>query len=266
MSFGNIIGTTSQITNIETFLNNKTVALVSPKTSPGISGFIFDIPQTENVTLSAEMTDNYTESNSFINDHRIIKPKKITLTGLIGELVVRKDFLDKILETLQSGLTTVDAYLGDYTNGMTQNIQIYLSLSLSAVSRINNTIDRAKNIIQGFNGQGQYLNQQQRAYANLEALFLSETVLTVQTPWKYYDNMMIETIEFSQDEDTEFMSSISVTLKEMRFAQVGITSYKNNLNANRNELQSKGTDDTGKIRGSRNSFLFDATTAVTGGF
>lgn len=266
MSFGNIIGATSQVTNIETFLNNKTVALVSPKTSPGISGFIFDIPKKETVTLSSEITDNFTEDNSFINDHRIKKPAKINLTGLIGELVVKKEFLDLILETLQSNLITVDAYLGDYTNGMTQNIQSVFSTSLNAVSRATQIANRAKNIVEGFNGEGQYRNLQQRAFSNLKALFESDTVLTVQTPWEYYDNMLIETLEFTQDEETEFMTDISVTLKEVRFAQVGVISYKDDLNASRNELQSKAVNDTGKIKGNRNSFLFDATTALSGGF
>jgi hypothetical protein len=265
MSFGNITGSISQITNIETFLNNKNTALVSPKTSPGISGFVFDIPESETVSLTSDITDNYTESNSFLNDHRIIKPIRITLNGFIGELVVKQEILDLIIETLQSGLTTLNAYLGDFTNGMQQNIQTVVNISTSAVSRVNQLVNRVQNIVEGFNGEGPYQNKQQRAYYNLEALFKSETVLTVQTPWRYYDNMLIETLEFTQDE-SEFSSSISVTLKEMRFAEIGVISYKNNLDANRNELQSKETEDTGKIRGNRNSFLFDATTAVTGGF
>lgn len=266
MSFGTVVGITSQFTNIDTFLNNKTRAILSPKTSPGISGFVFDIPQTETITLSSDITDNFTEDNSFINDHRIIKPTKISLTGLVGELVIKSGFQDLILETLQSSLTTIDAYAGQYTNGMTQTIQEIFSTGVNAVSRATQLANRAKNIILGFDGEGQYNNLQQRAFNNLRSLFQSNTILTVQTPWEYYDNMLIETVEFTQNEETEFETEISVTLKEIRFAQVGVISYKDNLEASRNELQSKETVDTGKIQGSRNSFLFDASTALSGGF
>lgn len=266
MSFNKIITTNSQITNVESFLNNKTMALVSPKTSPGICGFVFDISEKEQIDLVADITDNYTEDNSFINDHRVKKPIKVTLSGFIGELVIKQEFFNLVLESLQSALTTVDAYLGSFTDGVTQTIQTIFSTTVSAISRTTQTIDRVKNIVSGFNGEGQYENLQQRAYSNLEALYNSETVLTVQTPWRYFDSMMIENIQFVQGEESEYISDISVTLKEIRFAQIGITNYENNLNANRNELQSKSKVNTGKIQGSRNSFLFDGASAAGGKF
>jgi len=265
MSFSNIVTTNSQITNIETFLNNKNVALVSPKTSPGISGFIFDIPQKDHVSLSADITDNYTEDNSFINDHRVIKPVTINLSGLIGELVVKAEFLDMLLETLQSALTTVSAFLGNYTDGMDQKIQEIFSTTRLAVSQTTQSINRVKNIVEGFDGEGPFENLQQKAFNNLEALFRSETVLTVQTPWKYYDSVMIESLEFMQEESESF-SDISVVLKEMRFAKIGVTTYQGNLNANRNELQSKETKDTGRVKGVRNSLIYDATDVAGGKF
>lgn len=266
MAFNEIVNLTSQLSNIETFLNNKNAALVSPKTSPGIAGFVFDIPQQERIVLEADITDNFTENNSFIQDHRVIKPVKITLTGLIGELVIKKDIVDLIFATIQSSLTTVNAYLGNYTAGVGQILQNIFSVTVSATSRTTQIVNRIKNIVEGFDGEGQYRNLQQRAFSNLQALFLSKTVLTVQTPWNYYDSMMIERFEFSQDEETELLSSISVTLKEIRFAEVGITSFQDNIEANRNDMQEKGTNDTGQIKGVRNSFLFDGITAIAGGF
>lgn len=269
MAFGEIsqfVNANDRITNIDTFLNNKTSALVSPKTSPGISGWVFDIPEKETVKLEADITDHYAEDNSFVNDHRVLKPIEISLSGLIGELVVKEDFFQLILETLTSTLSTVDVYLGKYTNGTTQILQNKLSESITSISRSTQLADRIKNVVQGFDGEGQYQNLQQRAYSNLEALFKSETVLTVQTPWKYFDSMMIRSLEFTQEEDSEYISNISITLKEVRFAQIGVIDYSDNLEAIRNELQSKETNDSGKIKGTRNSFLFDATSAVSGGF
>ena len=66
-NYNKAINVNSQVTNIETYLNSKTRALVSRNIySPGISGWVFDIPQNETVELSADITDNYTENNYYL--------------------------------------------------------------------------------------------------------------------------------------------------------------------------------------------------------
>lgn len=266
MAFAEIVNLSSQVTNIEEYLNNKTTALVSPKTSPGISGFVFDIPLSESITLASEITDNFTESNSFIQDQRIKKPIQITLTGLIGELVIKKELADLILQTIQNKLSTVDAYLGDYTDGVTQIIQTVVSQATARISQLTQIANRIKNIVEGFDGEGQYRNLQQRAYSNLNALFQADTLVSVQTPWQYFDQMHLETVEFSQDEETETITNISVTLKEARFAEVTFTSFERQITAPRNQIQKETTKSTGKVRGERNSLLFDISSAVKGAF
>ena len=74
-------------TNTRELIDNAASSLLSPKAAEGIKGWVFDIPIRESLDLSADITDHFVESGSFISDHIVIKPVRIALTGLIGELV-----------------------------------------------------------------------------------------------------------------------------------------------------------------------------------
>ena len=76
-----------RIGNAQDYVDSKAKALVAPKSSRGIGGWEFDIPESEQINLSAEITDNVVESGSFISDHVINKPIRLVLSGYKGELV-----------------------------------------------------------------------------------------------------------------------------------------------------------------------------------
>ena len=245
------------------FIDSSANVLLMPKTAKGISGFLFDIPETESINLSSEITDHYTENNSYINDHEIRKPITITLSGFVGELsYTPPQGLEGALQELNNKLETVDAYLGDLTPGFVQDIQKATSLAQSAVSTINQTLDRLQNVV-GFLGGGIVQEtMQQKAFNNLCALWKSSTLVTVQTPWKYFDNMRITDIGFSQDVETDQISNITVSLKQLRFSNIETTEYSGDINAPRVDLQKTLTEDIGKIQGTKTSFLFQATGAL----
>jgi len=247
MAFTALSTLDSSIADVAGYVNSKAMALVRPQTSPGIEGFVFDIPETETVMLESEITDNFTESNEFINDHRIIKPVKIELTGLIGELIITQEQVDAVFRELSTGLTVIDAYLGSFTNGMTQNIARGLSTASRAQRRVRQVVDRVKNITAALKDEGDVRTRQQQAFSDLEGMFKSNSILTVQTPWKYYDNMMIETIEFRQDSITQEITNVLVTLKEVRFAKIGVEDLSDlTPEENRYQLQSEGGKNLGE--------------------
>ncbi len=247
MSFNAIKPINNAITDVASYLDNKAAAIVRPKTSPGISGFVFDIPQTESVEYTSEITDNYTEDNSFLHDHRVIKPVIIELTGLIGELVISQDTLDEILQTLKTGLFQLDAFTGGYTSGMTQSITRGISKAEQQKAKIQQVVDRTKNIVKTF--KGDFRTKQEEAHDNLKALFSNSTILTVQTPWAYFDNMLIETLTFEQDEITDEITNISATLKEVRFAKIGIEDFSQFTEADRQAIQKQVKEPVGKAGG-----------------
>lgn len=251
MSFSTIAQkSNSGITNARNFLDDKANTILRPKAADGISGFIFDVPDSESVTLTSEITDHWTEDNSFLNDHIVRKPIMITLSGLIGELVFRKpDGVAGTVQELNNRLESVEAYAGDFTPGAVQTAQRAVQQAQSAISAINQTLDKVQNVVGFFEGEGQEETFQQKAFNNLYALWKSAEFVTVQTPWRYFDDMIIQSITFAQDAETETVSDIQVTLKQIRVAQVQITSYDENIFPVREELQAGEEEDQGIIRG-----------------
>lgn len=65
-------------------------AIVRPKNPPdGVAGFVFNIPQEEEMNLRSEITDHFVEDNTAINDEIALKPEEFTLRGIVAEVSVR---------------------------------------------------------------------------------------------------------------------------------------------------------------------------------
>ena len=260
MSFSTIAQQTNQgLSTGRQYLDERANALLSPKTARGISGFVFQIPDTEEITLTSDVTDHFTENNSFINDHVVNKPIQVTLTGSIGELFFeRPRGLAGAAQAIQNRLETVEAYLGDRTPGFVQDAQAIIGQAQTAISAINQTLDRVQNVVGLFEGEGPEETLQQLAYQELFALYRLRSIVTVQTPWTYYDSMIITSISFRQNVDSEEITDISVSLKEFRVAQIQTVAYDDDLFPPRSDLQETSAEDQGTIRGiERNSsFLF----------
>ena len=247
--------------NSQDYLDTRTDTILQPKTAEGISGFLFDIPDGENINLNSEITDHFTENNSFINDHIVRKPITITLNGFIGELVAKPPegvFGDA--QEIANRLTVIDGYIGEYTAGGAQIVQRAVQTVQSVVSGINQLADKAQNLIDLFDGETAEETKQQKAYRDLYALWKSATFVTVQTPWEYFGNMVIQNIAFRQNADSKSITDISVTLKELRIAEIQTVDYDQNQFPPRVQVQEGEEEDQGIIRGQDEdvSFLFTA--------
>lgn len=255
-----------QIENGKGYLDNlATKYVVRPKTAKGIAGFVFDYEGETRLRQEAESTDHFAEDNSAIQDHIAQKPVRLTLRGFVAELAqTPTNGLLGALNVIQNKLTVVPAYLGHYTPQALNVVQGALTQAQSVVNQVNQGLARAKNIV-GLLGKGAPgKTKQELAYAQLAALGFPDPnatvsgqgpvnntphIFVVSTPFKVFDNMMLETLDMVQDETTKFWSDITVTLKQMRFAQ---TSSIPNLLSNfsgRASQQAQPQTDKGKTPG-----------------
>jgi hypothetical protein len=264
MSIGNVTQSISNIaSNAQSYLNNNVNTFVSPKNAKGLCGWVFDVEKETNIKLQSDVTDNYTESGSYINDHIVNKPIEITLTGYIGELVyVRPDpySVRGLQRQLQNKLTTVSAYLGKYTPQAYQQIQDVVNTADYIESSINQKLSMIQNINSFFQGEVFQETKQKKAYRELYAYWIGhngEKLLTVQTPFDFYENMVITSLSFTQGEDSVSYSDISITLKQLRFAELGITTY-NGENFVNTDVQKGKTADNGNTTTDPRSFYKQA--------
>jgi len=261
MSFASIAqSANSGISDARSYLDNKANTLLRPKAVKGIAGFLFDVSDSDTINLDWDITDHFTESNSFLNDHKVKKPIIITLSGFIGELVFRSpQGVEGAIQEISNRLEVVDAYLGDATPGAVQEVQRVVQQAQSAVSAINQTLDKAQNIIGFFEGEGPEESAQQKAFRELSALG-DEVILSVQTPWEFYDDMTIQAVSVTQAGNTNEITDISVTLKQIRVSETKTTDFDQDQFPIREQVQSGPEEDQGNIRGQEenSSLLFRA--------
>ena len=248
------------ISDSRSYLDDKANALLGIKSAQGISGFLFDIPDQDSIQIDWDITDHFTENNSFLNDHKVKRPIIITLTGFIGELVYRKaQGVEGALQSISNRLETVEAYLGDSTPGEVQQAQRAVQQAQSTVSAINQTLDKVQNVIGFFDGDDPQPTAQEKAFNQLSALG-DQIILTVQTPWQFFDDMTIQSLGFTQDGVTNEITDISVTLKQIRIAETKTVNFDKNQFPVRENVQSGPDEDQGNIRGQEenSSLLFKA--------
>ena len=229
--------------------------ILKPTNAKGIAGFVFDYEGETTVNLQAEITDHYSEQNTFTNDHAALKPARIVLRGYVAELALTPaNGVLGALATLQAKLTTLPAILGKYTPAIIPKIAILTSKATNVVNTIDTDISRAQNLVGLFVGSQVAPTKQEKAYQQLYSLWSTNQVFTLATPFTYFQSVMIESITMTQDETTKEWSEISVTVKEVRFidnpSDVGMgTTLSDQANAARSVFQSQGPTNNGKIQG-----------------
>lgn len=242
--------------------------ILKPANAKGLAGFVFDYEGDTTVHQASEITDHYSEQNTFSNDHVAQKPARIVLRGYVAELAVNpSNGVLGVLATLQGKLTTLPSLLGKYTPAVIPKIANLTTQATNYVNRIDSYIGRAQNIVGLLVGSAVASTKQEKAYQQLYALWANNTVFTLTTPFTYFRSVMIESMTFTQDETTKQWSEISVTVKEVRFAGTavqgpGLSPQLAAQNAmGRSQFQIQNPINNGKVQGTVTS-----VSKVFGGF
>lgn len=227
---GQVILNGNVISNVQSYVNAVASGYVlQPKGMTGIAGFIFDYEGDDEISLESEITDHYAENNSSVQDHIALKPYRVTLRGFVSELTLPASNAGLFgpLNTLQSTIGSVPAYLGKYTPQALQTLTHTASGAVASVQNYANEtaqyLNQAQNIVSLFGLNSGAPTRQQSAFVALAALRDSRQVFSILTPWTLVKNMAIESLRFVQTKDTKTMSDIVVTMKQMRFVDINIT-------------------------------------------
>lgn len=186
--------------------------ITQKKKRRGIAGFLFDIAATDNVTHAAQITDHYVENNSAVQDHIAFDPVKITITGKVGELVYTKEQGIAFLSATIDRLTP----LGVLKPKQALQAQRYIAAANQLYSATQSALKVYNDLAGVFKGIPAK-NKQQEAFNTFEGYFLGRTLLTVETPWKTYESMVIENWSADQDAESMYETTFTLTFKEVRY-------------------------------------------------
>jgi hypothetical protein len=110
-----------------------------------------------------------------------------------------------------------------------------------------------------FSGAAAGPSRQAQAYQKLRALMESKQIFMIEAPlspgfaYTQFKNFMVETLSFTQPEETKYMSDISITLKEIRFAFTKTTTSDPSVRKGRAAPQASDQQDDGKSTGTPDS-------------
>jgi hypothetical protein len=258
-------GTYKDLLNSDTFLDARCAAVLMKAGQEGISGWVFDIPTGESIDLDSDITDHYVESGFFVTDHAVIKPIIITLSGLKGEVLYtgpKKDSVQNALNVATSVLGSVTAYMGPLTAQASQKLSALSNEVSYAAGQAAAIKKRASNLIKYFSGEDASKNLQQKAFLDISSIMRSKQIVTVQTPWNFFGNMMIKTISVNQDQDSNDFTTFSITLKEMRIVDTKTTTFDSGTYASAIDAQSADAANVGQTQGSetKKSTLYSIAT------
>lgn len=200
--------------------------LVKPAQAQGIAGFVFDYEGETSLQADADITDHYTEKNTFFQDHVALKPLEVTMRGFVGEIVnLAPQGVLGAIGNLQNKLTVSDAILGKYSPQATQKIKQALSQATLAVNRLDSAIGRAKNLV-GLVGGSPAPSKIEQAFSKLMALRDTAQVFVLVSPWGLLASrggprsFVIKRLTFVAEEETKSWVDIVVGMREVRFADV----------------------------------------------
>ena len=186
----------------------------------GIAGFVFDLRTEEEVNLTNDITDYYTEVGEPVQENIVNKPVRGTLRGTVGEYVYNppksKGLWEKITDKFESAtkkLVTIGSYLpvlGDFTQQ---------TFDLLNKEKDYGVFDWSVDAFKAYRNINIPKSKQATAFLFFEALWKSKQTFTIQTPYRYYTNMAIETMKSVQHGDTEDNTDFEISFKQINKVQ-----------------------------------------------
>ena len=190
--------------------------------------YIFDTRGEEEATLESDITDNWVEDNTSMQDHIGLKPMTITLRGYVGELTNK---LPKELTELQE-----KAYnsLGDWRRFVPNaNIMAASPFAPTLTTQAQYIVNRANEVYGIYKKANRTISRledrmeqiptpdvtnQQKVWGRFYELWEKRSLVSVYTPFGVFTSMAILSLNARQEEESSYISEFSVTFKKVRIA------------------------------------------------
>lgn len=234
-------------------------AIVNILGATGIAGFKFNVPQTEQVRLENEITDHFVESNYAIQDHISRKPVIITLSGLVGDYFYSVNQIEDTLALITPAITLVKEFLPqvtsivqkkkiDFTNEQKQRLvkQKDGSYKVLVNGKEYEYEFNAMDLFSLFINLYKLKSAQTRAFLFFEAMWKSGARFSVETTWKRYNNMVVQSVTPKRDNNAD-ITEFTVVCKQMEFTSTKVETIEEYKN--RTQLQKADAANKGAVKG-----------------
>lgn len=227
----------------------------------------FDTIEEHTLNIQNQITDNYIENNTSIQDHIAHAPITISMRGLIGEVVYKPPMtaLNKIIGKIDTPLAQkYGIFISDKLSpipALLPSVSNVTQLARNAVQYVEASYRRYEKIIKSF-GEGRYRQTRlEEVFDKLKTLRDFNDLLIVETPYQVFDNMVIQSITLRQG-NINYTSDIEITLKQINYASTYNTEPNKKVMAMYNAIQRANEANHGKAQGQRVDSTFIGELAV----
>lgn len=234
----------------------------------------FDVITDHSINISNNITDNYLENNTAIQDVIAHAPIECSINGMIGELVYvpstnNSKFLGRMYEAINTKIDLkkigADKIRGEYKDYVTTDklsalgqllppVDNLTQIAKNAVVYVEDTINRYQKIYKNIKRNINDKTRLQTVYETLKNLRDTNTSVIVTTPFTTLYNMYFTSIEFNQGNENH-AASLNVSLKELNFTDIKMTAPDQNVLAKYNKQTQAEVENNGKADGSNKTTL-----------
>ena len=242
------------------------VSVSAQDTNNNKTGLYFDVVMEHSVSIQNQITDNYLENNTAIQDHIAKSPIVVSLRGLSGELVFTppSKALTFLYDTVNAPLKTRFTNNRVATDKLTvipallPPVDNITQLAKNAVQYVEASVERYVKIVKNFTSQLQRQTRLKQIYNDLMALREANTLMVVETPYDIFFDMAIQSITLRQG-NQNYITDIELTLKQINYAEVKTTKADSAVLAKYNEVARAEVENCGKAQGvdANNSLLYN---------
>lgn len=189
------------------------------KQTVGIGGFNLDVRLESSISFNMVAPENYVEDGSVINDHIINDPITISISGEVADIHIKPKFDDFVLETLREKVQfkIINTVL---TKQQQQRIQKVVDKVSDAFKTANKAIDIYDRFINRNEIKSSVRTSQDDFFDYIESIYLNKKLITIEMPFRNYENMLITSLSISKDNSTNQKLKYSLSAKEIRFAEI----------------------------------------------
>lgn len=252
-----------------------------------VRALFFNTVTDDSLSFNSQITDNWLENNTSIQDHITLSPVTITMKGLIGEVVFNPASTEEYMKAKKAILVQHGEEIGSFLKGKLNTISSFApsvsnftQKAMDKVALKTATIEKALavvNTVLSMPGLGALANKldilydletnirqekQRQIVELLKAYWLNRMPFKAIVPWGEYDNMFIESVNINQA-NVNYASEISITLKQIRYAQTIYTKADEKVLAQYAQVQQAPEENYGKS-GGKQSIMFGWTGAEAG--
>lgn len=227
MGLNDAINSVRTLTNISSITDVAKMISVAPQDfQGGIGGFLFSIPLEEAIDLQSQITDYLIEENSSIEDNIALSPLKLTLSGVVAELVYSNKEADLFFSALGNKLGALDIISPNFSMQM----QSYLGEARTLYEQLQNAYEASNDIYNQLKDAigeniANEMSAQQKAFNFFYSTWRSRNLVTVETPWAIFGDCALENVSFKQGSQSTEKTELSVTIKVLNFAKTKSSLY-----------------------------------------